>query len=39
MQSSLEYENVDLFRLDMQNMVTPYEQPFRVALVQYLNYI
>jgi hypothetical protein len=39
LQSAFEYENIDLYRLDEQNYVTKYQQPYRVAFFQFLNFI
>jgi hypothetical protein len=39
MQSEYEYEPVTLYRINEENRLITYTQPFRVAMVQYLNQI
>ena len=35
----IEFEDVDLFRLDYSNKINSYSQPFRVAIGNFLNNI
>lgn len=38
-ESSYEYEQINIFRLDDSNQASSYQQPFRVALQTYINTI